>query len=518
MSATSHPKVSISLLAAQLAASIVGRNDLICGSIPSTATATVSTLYTDVAAKTKTELDTLFGVNSDVRNRIDQFISSNGGYSTLNVQVVADGTTPAVGTFAFGTGVGTATAAGTIRVTLVDETQFFADIAVAIGDTDQDVVDAIVAAFAAANFPSMPVVVTENGVSDFQVDVTSIDGGTIGNAYKIDLDGTIAGLGTVVTVQPTGGATDPVVTTFFDSLQSTRFTGINWPTAWISQITVVKTYLDDRFNSANAILDGVAFIGLLGTFASNKAVVLAQNSQSLCFGGNTAEIFQPADWAMSYFQGVRARRLTAEAPIASFITSTSGALDAFGGPALASLPYFNTPLKILSLVDPNLLYSQTEQDELEVAGYSVYGVNSAENAMITGPMVTSYTTDSAGNPNESFHFLNYVDTSSVCREYFFANLKSRFSQSRLTNGTLVPDRSIENEVSIRAEFSKIYKQLSQLALTVAGSDAEKFFLENLSLTLDLAARSVTAAFQMPIVTQLGTIIVTAQLNFNFQEV
>ena len=278
-----------------------------------------------------------------------------------------------------------------------------------------------------------------------------------------------------------------------------------------------KTYLDDRFNATNAILDGVAFIGVLGTFAAVKALVDVQNSQSLCYGGASANTFQPADWTMSYFQGVRARRLTPDAPIASLITSTSGVLDAFGGPALASLPYFNTPLNQLSLVNPNDLYSQPEQDDLEEAGFSVYGVNSAENLMITGPMVTTYTTDAGGNPNESFHFLNYVDTASISREFFFTNLKTRFSQSRLTNGTLVPGRSIENEESISAEFAKIYKQLSQLALTVAGAEAEKFFLANLSLTLDLAARKVTASFQLPIVTQLGSIIVTAQLNFNFQE-
>lgn len=518
MSTTSNPKISIALLAAQLAASTAGRNDLICGTIPAGATASPGELYTDVAKKTKTELDTLFGANTDVRNRISQFIDANGGYSKVDVQVVAEGITPSIGSFTFGTGVGIATEDGTIRVTLVDEPQFFADIPVATDDTDQDVVDAIVTAFAAANFPSMPVVVTEDGGDDFKILVTAVDGGSVGDNYRIQLTGNIAGLGTVVTVQPTGGGTDPVVSTFFDSLQSSRFTGINWPTAWISQIAIVKSYLDDRFNSDNAILDGVAFVGLLGTFAANKAIVDAQNSQSLCYGGASAAVFQPADWTMCYFQAIRARRLTENAPIADLITSTSGVLDAFGGPALASLPYFNTPLDQLAIVNPNFLYSQIEQDELEEAGFSVYGVNSAENLMITGPMVTSYTTDSAGNPNESFHFLNYVDTASICREYFFNNLKARFSQSRLTNGTLVVDRSIENEESIKAEYVKEYKQLSQLALTVAGAAAEKFFLANLKLTLDLSARGVAATYQLPIVTQLGIMIVTSQLNFNFQEV
>jgi phage tail sheath gpL-like len=132
-------------------------------------------------------------------------------------------------------------------------------------------------------------------------------------------------------------------------------------------------------------------------------------------------------------------------------------------------------------------------------------------------MVTTYTTDQSGNPNQSFHYLNYVDTASICREYFFNNLKARFSQSRLTNGTLIPRRSIENEESVRAEFAKIYEELAQLTLTVAGSGATIFFKENLDVKIDLAQRKVTSTFKLPIVSQLGDIIATAQLNFNFQE-
>lgn len=525
MSITSNPKVSISLLAAQLAAGVKGRTDLLTGTIPASGTAVSGQLYTDVAKKTETELDSLFVANSDLRNRIKQFIASNGGHSQLDVKAVDENgaATKAKGTFVFGTGVGVATEDKTIIVTLVDKTQWSVEISVLIGDTDDDVVDKIVTAFSAANYPSMPVLVTETAATTFSIDVEAIDGGTIGNNYKMEIEGVVAGLGTLVTTQPATGSNDAVVTTFFDNLQSSRFTGINWPTAWISEINVVKTYLDDRFNSDNAILDGVAFVGTLGTFATVKALVDAQNSQSLVYGGATqlngsiVTMFQPADWTMSYFQGIRARRLTTEASISNFIVSTSGSLDLFGGIHTASLPYFNSPLKQLSIVDPNDLYSQIEQDELEEAGFSVYGVNSSESGMITSAMVTTYTEDAAANENDSFHYLNYVDTASVCREFFFNNLKSRFSQSRLTNGSVVPGYSIENKASIEAEFAKEYKQLSQLALTVAGSEAEKFFKDNLTVTLDLANRKVTATYQLPIVTQFGTIIATAQLNFNIEE-
>lgn len=523
MATTSNPKVSIALLAAQLAAGVVGRNDLICGTLVAGSTGISGQLYTDVAKLTKTQLDDLFGINSDLRNRISQFIDSNGGHSPVNVKAVTEAdTTKSTVTVAIGTGAETSTAVGELIVSIVDQFQFTAIIPILSGEDDDVIVAKIVAAFTSILFPNMPVTVAVNGSNNWEIDITAIDGGPIGDEYTLEISGTAPGITLPTLDTPiflTGGGSNPALTTFFDNLQSTRFTGINWPTAWatVTDIPIVKTYLDTRFNADNAILDGVAFIGKRGTFANNKALALLHNSQSICFGGAAVKVLQPADWTMSYFQGVRSRRLTPDANIASFITTTAGTLDAFGGPSLASLPYFNTPLNQLSVENPNDLYTNTEQSELEVAGFSVYGVNSAQNLMITGVMVTTFTTDVAGNPNESFHFLNFVDTASITREFFFNNLKSRFSQSRLTNGTLVPGRSIENQESIEAEFVKIYKQTSDLALTVAGAEAEIFFLDNLVLVLDLVGRKVTATFQLPIVTQLGEIIVTAQLNFNFQE-
>lgn len=511
MSTTSNPKTTISLLAAQLAVSTAERHDLIAGTIPASGTAVAETLYQDLGAMTKAELDALFVANSDIRNRIQQFIDANGGYSKLSAQVEdEDGT--AVNAAGAITPTGTATEDGTLTINLIDEEQFSVAVALVIDDTVADVVGKIVAAFATANFPSMPVVVSDGTT---KADIDAVDGGTIGNNYKIEVLGAVAGITIAITAM-TAGANDAVATTYFDNLANTRFTGINWPTAWFAQVEIVKDFLDDRFDSDNAILDGVAFVGMLDTFANNKAAALLKNSQSLVYMGNTTEMFQPADWTASYFQGVRARRLTTDAPISDFIVTTAGQLDVFGGPALASLPYFNTPLAQLSLADLNLLYDNSEQSELEESGFSTYGVNNANNGMITGALVTTYTTDGAGNPNLSFHFLNYVDTSSVCREYFFNNLKARFVQSRLTSGTLVIGRSMENEESIRTEYKKLFKDLGNLALVSLGSDADKFFDTNLTVVNNLVTRKSTGTMKLPIVTQLGVIIVSIQLSFTLE--
>jgi hypothetical protein len=70
-----------------------------------------------------------------------------------------------------------------------------------------------------------------------------------------------------------------------------------------------------------------------------------------------------------------------------------------------------------------------------------------------------------------------------------------------------------NAESIKAELIKIYKTLSTLALTQAGSTAEKYFSDNTSVTVSLADRSATITGPLPIVTQLGTINYSLQLSF-----
>jgi hypothetical protein len=133
--------------------------------------------------------------------------------------------------------------------------------------------------------------------------------------------------------------------------------------------------------------------------------------------------------------------------------------------------------------------------------------------MITGPIVTTRTTDAAGNENDSFHYLNFVDTGSVCREIFFRNLKATFAQSRLTEGDTIEGYSMANDLTIKAELLRIYRVLAGVALVQAGDEAEQFFATNTNVSINLAQRSATIDSLLPIVTQLGTINYVLTLQF-----
>lgn len=516
-SSVSQPEVTIQLSAANIVTAFQDRNDIIIGQIGDTGTAVDGQLYTDVQALTETEYGTLFDNDTDLFYKIKNFISANGYYTPLSViGKTNSGGDPAESTIVMS---GASTADGTYTISVVDERRWSIEVDVPSG-TDNEVTASLINT-AISTFSAPPF---SNAVATDTVTLTAVDKGTIGNFYGIRIEGEIAGL-TLALTGWAGGLTDPTLTGILDPIDGTRYTGLQWPEAWYSFITIPVDEFDSRFNTSNTILDGVVFTGSSQTFADNKVKALLQNSQSLVIAGNNLltdtfdkapAILQPADWAVTYFMGVRARRNTTDAPIASYVVSTNPN-DTIGGSGLASLPYANTPMSLIPVTPPVNQYSNTEQTELQESGVTIYGVNPAGNEMIMGEVVTTWTTDSAGNPNVSFHWLNYVDTGSACREIFFNTLRSTFAQSRATEGDLIPGYSMSNTGSVEAECKRIYKQLSELALTQAGSAAEVYFSSNLSVTLDISTGVYTISSPLPIVVQARAFIYSLQFSFSISE-
>lgn len=513
-STTDNPRINLSLLPAEQAATIAGRRDLITGQLGSSATLTTGVLTQNVQNLTDAEIRTQFGANVDLTYKILNFRAGNDRSSQLDVI----GVDPAAGTA--GTAVigitGTATATGTYKVSVVDKVRWSYEINIASGTTDADAAIAIEAGVAALSNP-----VFTSGVATTNVTYTSTDLGTISDSYGISVEGTVPGL--VVTITGwTGGATDPTVTSILDPIVGIRYNGLQWPEAWSATLTIPVDELDSRFNAANEIMDGVCFTGFTDTFANSKAATLAQNSQSLSFWGNSSvnesdqkgtAIMQPADWVSCYFMGLRSKRLSDGALISGDVT-TFAPRDSIGGKHSASLPYFNSPLRSAPVTDPTFLFDKTEQGELEESGFTTFGVNKALNGMITGAVVTTWTTDSAGNPNTSFLYLNYVDTGSVCREFIFKNLKADYAQTRLTEGELVANLSITNAGAIKGSLLRYYKQLSNDGLTQKGPDAEQFFSDSTTVVTDLAAGTVTIIGPLPIVTGLRQVDYPLSLSFS----
>ena len=413
---------------------------------------------------------------------------------------------------------GTATAAGTLTVIVGSERYHKYSIAVASGATATAVGGLIEAAITAdTKVPATAANVTGT------VTITAANGGTFGNSIPIEVRGSVAGLSTAVTGMASG-ATDPTLTSVFDVIGDNRYQAIVWP--YPNATSEVRDLLDPRFNADGKILDGVAFTATNDTLSNLTTLADALNSESLViFGGKQetetnyagGDVVEIPMVKAAVFAGYRGLRLDTDGySISDLVITRNGALDSFGGPALASKPYFNTPFAQLLAVRPGRGFDDTEIETLHDSGVALVGNNPAGTAVVTGEVVTTYKTDSAGNPDITFKYLNYVDTASQAREYFYNNYRSRFAQSRLTEGDIIKGRDMANETVIRSYSKRLYQDLSgaDFVLLESGETALLFFDENLVITLDKALGKATIQMTVPIVTQLREIAATLKIAFS----
>jgi phage tail sheath gpL-like len=514
----SKPDVNVQLLPAPLVSAFNARRNLIIGQTGATGSAVDKELVLNIEGYNSAQLLTAFG-EGELYWRIISWqravnVANSAIVPQLDVISVARATA-AVQAAATAVFAGTATAAGTVRIDICDTDKFGVTVSIPSGTAGTAVADLVVAALSNLTNPPFSAVNATGTVT-----VTADDHGTVGNYFGISATSSTPGV-TVIPTAFAGGLTDPVLTDSLDAIEGIRYTGLSWPENWQESLDIPKDLFDGRFNASNTIIDGVVFTGHSATFANATSFVDAQNSQSLVIAGNNVVaavpafgpvIMQPADWTLAAFMGIRAKRLTAGSQIADLLISPA-TLDATGGAALASLAYHNTPLSDTPVTLATDQFTNTEQVNLRDDGFTTYGVNRANNFMIMGDAVTTRTTDAAGNTNDSFLYLNYVDTGSVCREIFFNVLKAKYAQSRLTEGDLIAGRSIENASSIKEQLIQVYLLLAQSTLVQAGSTAVEFFRSNTTVTVNLATRTVDIGGPLPIVTQIGTINYNLYLSF-----
>ena len=457
--------------------------------------------------------DTLFGKTSQLAGLCREFRKINQ-VTQLDAICISDNGSGVQGT-AVHTITGTATENGTLYFTVASEKNHRYIVDVLSGDTADDVGTALETAIAAdteAPFTSA----NSSGV----VTHTAENAGTLCNDWSIKVEGSVAGIAVALTGW-TGGATDPVLTTLLDPIANIRYQTIVWPnTNWAEGD--LTDLLDARFNIEYKIMDGVAITTKVGT-AAECVSYADQNSQSYVVFGNKsvsrtelkgAAIAERSDVISTHFAAIRTLRFTEDAILTRYQTTTS-ANDQFGGPHQRSLPYFNTLMPLLPIAEEKDEFTLIEMNEtLEDSGVSVISSNRTYNGVILGGIVTTYLNNPAGNPDTSFKFLNTVDTESYIREYYYESFRSQKGQNRLTDGAVANGYSIDNEGTLRAFCLGLYQDCADIQLTRAGKVAEKDYLQNLVITLDLSTGKVTIAQAPLLVSQLRSVIGSIQINLS----
>lgn len=505
-----EPEISLQIIPADQLAGVLGQNAVIVAQMLSGGTAIAGDLYDNITNDTALN-NTLFGRRSHIAGLIRNFKRENG-ISRLDAIPLADDGGAAKGTCVI-TISGPATENGPQTFSVCSENDHEYKVDILDQDTATEIGDALVALMD-ADLDAPFTVANVAGV----VTVTAENGGTLCNDWDVRYSGMVAGVGVALTGW-TGGATDPALTGVFDVVADIRYQTIIWPSAY--SLAEAQTFLDERFNEENQILDGIAFQCKKGTSTEVKAYA-NQNSQSIVIIGNKTlnetnrkgtAVPEMPDTMMAQVGAIRALRRTKDAQLSDYLTTVAPD-DQFGGIEISSLPYFNTAMPNTSPALQQDFWTLPEQKSFKSNAVSIVGPNRAFNGTIMGTFVTTYLTDNAGNPDDSYRNVNTVDTASVVRESLYENSRVTYAQTRLTDGDLLPRRDMANEGSIRAFILELYDVWAEEALVQKGSVAKKDFSDNLSIVVSVREGKVALAAAPLLVTQFRVMLGTIQIKFS----
>lgn len=535
MGTVQYPKTTVNKLGALLAAGLNPQKLLVIGQKLSTGSAISGTLVTSVA---ESDIATKFGTKSMIGTQLRavfKVFKDSGSLKLPQVDVIpladATGSAPTGNLTVVEKGGSTnaATLAGIIKITIGSKVKHTYEIPVAVGQVILSGAGSVAQAIEdAINDDAYTLVAAVNTAGSLALEFAH--DGTVGNNTTIKVegmsfDGTDYVLGNIklTITQFAGGATNPTVTTILNAVGRNRYQTIVAPKQYGTAYLI--NFLDARWNVYNAILDGVAIVKDTDTYANIIAALNALNSKSLvyiCDELGSDDLYKGSsiieyDFVVSAIVGaIRALRLTQDANISRITpASDSASKDAIGGIEIATLPYFNTPLFDIAILDPDKGFDDvTEAPNVLAAGGTIIGNNVAGNTVLLGDVPTTYKTDVAGNPDLSYKYLNYVDAISAAVEYQFNNLKIDFKQHRLTEGEVKAGRAMVNVGKFNSQLRKYFCDLQDLVIAPAGDDALKFYTENLSSVADMVNGKIVSENQLPIVTQLREILVNTKMSFN----
>lgn len=519
----SNPKVNLQIKGAQVPVTVDQQKILYIAQKTASGTAVSGDLNKNL--QTGREYETLFGKDSmlspmvraaqvamavsPTKPRLDAIAFDDNGAATAATGNVTFANT-------------SATADATIYVTIASDSadtelnhRYQIDVSATTPDTGDDVGAALLAFI--NNDERIPVTATNtNG----DVALTAINKGLAGNKITLRVEGSIPGIVISTTVM-SGGTNDPDISSVETTIENIRYQRIVMPATY--DVTAIVSFLETRFNITDPIIkDGELIIVDTDTHANFLSSTVAENKKTATIFPNKLKntalhkgsVHIELDYVIAaQIAALSALRLTEGAEIADIVDAAVEADDNFGGISLATLPYHNTPLTLVPLADEEDVWTNEELTELKDAGYAIFGNNEANQGVILGKVLTRYQTNTEGQPDVSFKYLNYVDQAVNSREYMTDSLKTRFRQSRATSGALIPGKTMANEGVIRAEVMLVYGELVDFALMVGGEAARKKFADKLEITIDEANSKATLKMINPAVTQLNELDGIIQTTF-----
>jgi len=504
MSAGLYPISTFTLNTANQAIAPAPRRPLILAQGTSAGSFTSGALVQNISNDLNTAKD-LCGGGSIGQIMIDAFKEENP-FSPLDVIIVSDNGSgvAATGTIVF---TATPTASGTLYVTIGSYINNRYEIPVTTSSTPTTLGDALAAAILADVYSPVTSVNTTGSVA-----LTAKSKGTEGNGIGLRVEGTVAGVSVALTAFASG-ATDPSLTGVLTKIDESRYDIITE----LAFLTPVKAHLEPKFNSTNQVLDGIAFVTNMDTYANLQTALAPGTLASQVIQYTCNKKINDADWkggallelnyALSARLGaLRALRFVPNAILNSFMVAGNNR----GGIALASVPYHNMKLNNVTTIPTGKNFLQTEAIALGDLGGTTLSMDSSGTVTVTNPFwLTCYKAATPTAIGSTYSTVNRNDTATTAREYIFRNMKENFAQYALTSGTIpaAPGILIANEKSIKAYLVGLWNDLYQLGIlqggvTDDGTDLQDLFTQNLIVNVDTSAGSVTGSMAIIVMGQL----------------
>ena len=360
-------------------------------------------------------------------------------------------------------------------------------------DAATDIVDDFVTALnALSNFPFT----ASNATSTLTL-TSNVKGG-IGQV-PIKITGIVAGL-TVGALTVSAGTTPPLATgikAILDGVIGAKYDMIVVEDEVV--LTPIISMLDTYIVLDNENKSGALIIPAVDTLANLLTLQTSYNKRNIPICGlkaitdtdtekNSNHIFATRCLHDAYWAGVYAVCLTDNADCSEFL---GGAGIVSGTPSNRSIPFADIVTTQYNVTDGQG-WTQTELNSLEAGGITAFYNNKAGNLVING-VVSTYLTDTDGNPDSTYHFFNDWLGSDFANGYMFAAAKAQTHQrldSETANGKLT------------ALFSGWYDTLSFVSEDDSGNryrildtGGKQDFMDSIrnTMTIDYSLGRVTVA-------------------------
>jgi phage tail sheath gpL-like len=280
--------------------------------------------------------------------------------------------------------------------------------------------------------------------------------------------------------------------------------------------------LQQRFNVQSRVLDGRLFSvipmtandadTITGSLKSNLSnVVLTDKAVNGASQKGIATKLHLSE-LVALMASFRQLKFTDGSDLSSYVQD-GGSLDIVGGIHQSAKPYTNTILLGFEVPEVGTSFTDTESSILMDSGVSYIGAHKSGQYITFSELVTTYRETTQGVSDDSFKFLEVVDSASHARKYTFDLISSRYSQSALATSTSVVGFKIATAGSIEGTMMEAFATLAGEDYILYDEGGLAIYGNNLSVSLVKREGRVSIASVMPILTQLRRVDIALALTF-----